>query len=479
MQDLYLRDLHDDNEEVSDLMSDIGNQYQYMSTGIQVEPKPVKNNSTQSEQISTKNVGTMHEPVRTSSVAAGPGKQSLSTQTSDSFEQVESLSHHSQCSLLAKNDNQYRTSFRNHSDREYSIDYFSPPHNLPLRSTRYPSSMSSEHHSRQVMKKQYDPLYTSKYGTSASPPNHSLSEKNSRKSKTSKETDTSLDNPKSSQHQDFLSEPKSIRENEITSSLQTISPAKNKLSPSSYATSLGSKYSRSHLPLSTVDDNQQKEFISEPISNETKQQTNLNSSIEVSIKNHTEKLPCIDNTEWLSQICTQPHTISPSLSQHYKPSFDHRHDHSSSGDKNIKLTPQRAQQNLISSTSTYSPILNIGTQNVIYQSPDKEFATPFEEHYVDEPEYDFIFDNDPICSSTLKRGDLRSRNKTTLLLPVINSSRTYVLERQSLQSKHVRQSRTNGNFYLATSPAFRSLDSPFQDSDLGIHPLSETNQSTS
>ena len=114
---------------------------------------------------------------------------------------------------------------------------------------------------------------------------------------------------------------------------------------------------------------------------------------------------------------------------------------------------------------------NIGTQSIIHQSPTNEFATPFKVRYVrDNDDEDFSLTNNQIRSSTLKRDDLRSRVNQILLLPVINSSRTYVFEKQSIPASHLRQSRINGNFYLSTSPTLRSLNSSFQHDEPEINP---------
>jgi hypothetical protein len=118
-----------------------------------------------------------------------------------------------------------------------------------------------------------------------------------------------------------------------------------------------------------------------------------------------------------------------------------------------------------------SSLLNFGTTHVEHQSPMNEVAMPFNVRYLSDPDDEFSTDNFNIRSSTLKRDALRAKANRILLLPVLNSSRTHVFEKQSLSGRQMRQSRTNGNFYLATSPTLRSLNSSFHEGDLDLDPL--------
>ncbi|CAF4100454.1 unnamed protein product [Rotaria sp. Silwood2] len=86
-----------------------------------------------------------------------------------------------------------------------------------------------------------------------------------------------------------------------------------------------------------------------------------------------------------------------------------------------------------------SPLLNIGTENVLNQSTAHEYVTPFETR--------FIYESD--SSSTL-----RSRSNGSVIVPVLNSARTHIFTRSP-----ARQSRSNGNFYLSTAPPPRSTNS--------------------
>jgi hypothetical protein len=144
---------------------------------------------------------------------------------------------------------------------------------------------------------------------------------------------------------------------------------------------------------------------------------------------------------------TQPDTISLKSNRYQSPQNKKHDDRHDTGTTTPAKPVRHGYQQQI---RTDSPVLNIGTEKIIRQSATNEFATPFETRYIDQPNRDFHI--------TSTRDDLRARNGGILLLPVLNSSRTYVFEKQSLPDR-IRQSRTNGNFYLATSPALRSLNS--------------------
>ena len=118
-----------------------------------------------------------------------------------------------------------------------------------------------------------------------------------------------------------------------------------------------------------------------------------------------------------------------------------------------------------------SSLLNFGTTHFQHQSPMNEIAMPLNIRYLSEPDDEFATDNFNIRTSTWKRDALRDKANRILLLPVLNSSRTYVFEKQPLPERQLRQSRTNGNFYLATSPPLRSLNSSFHEGDLDLDPV--------
>ncbi|CAF1009832.1 unnamed protein product [Adineta steineri] len=53
-------------------------------------------------------------------------------------------------------------------------------------------------------------------------------------------------------------------------------------------------------------------------------------------------------------------------------------------------------------------------------------------------------------------------------MPVINSSRTYVVEKQTPPDNTIRKSRINRNFLLANPPTLRPLRKTYQSVDSGL-----------
>lgn len=207
--------------------------------------------------------------------------------------------------------------------------------------------------------------------------------------------------------------------------------------------------SRQHTPKSTIDNRQRPRtsFIA-PFSDDNDE--------------YIKELPRGGSISFPSSNVTQPDTLPRSYKSPVRqPQPAKQHDNTLHQGRQQAATPKDD-----------SMVYNIGTQNVLHQSPTNEFATPFKIRYVQDDD-DFSLNNNQIRSSTLKRDELRSRANQIVLLPVINSSRTYVFEKQSIPANHLRQSRTNGNFYLATSPTLRSLNSSFQDDEYENDPLKE------
>lgn len=118
-----------------------------------------------------------------------------------------------------------------------------------------------------------------------------------------------------------------------------------------------------------------------------------------------------------------------------------------------------------------SLLLNFATSHIDHQPFPEEVAIPFDIRYTQEPERRFSDHNLPFRSSTSKRDDLRTRSNQIVLLPVLNSSRTHILEKQSFRGSNLRQSRSNGNFYLAPSPTVHQFNSSsnIDDSDQFNH----------
>ena len=99
-----------------------------------------------------------------------------------------------------------------------------------------------------------------------------------------------------------------------------------------------------------------------------------------------------------------------------------------------------------------TPVLNIGTEHILQQAPVHEYAVPFEIEYVHESDR----------PSTSTRHEFKSHTPGSVVVPVINSSRTHLFHKEPLgQYGQLRQSRSNGNFFLTAGPV-RSVNSTFR-----------------
>jgi len=298
----------------------------------------------------------------------------------------------------------------------------------------------------------------------------------------SAETDTSLDGMKPTQHRGVQPEPlPTTRDYGVVTSAEKVYPR------SPLPTTITTVLKRDDFasPSSNVDKRRSYRTDEAP---STKKNYRLRPESNDSIANSYEKLNSRDD-----EITTPKSTINDRQKQQRTPiitalSNDNdeyirqlpRGDSISNPSESIirhdtlpraNQSPIRQLQQATTTTRNDSQVYNIGTQSIIHQSPTNEFATPFKVRYVrDNDDEDFSLTNNQIRSSTLKRDDLRSRVNQILLLPVINSSRTYVFEKQSIPASHLRQSRINGNFYLSTSPTLRSLNSSFQHDEPEINP---------
>ncbi len=228
----------------------------------------------------------------------------------------------------------------------------------------------------------------------------------------------------------------------------------------------------------TGDHYQRTSPTAEPRSDEEEQNITVNLNEEIPNEEYMNELPSGGSISIRSTTVIQPDTLPRSYGQNKSP----RHQKYDRVDNRTKITESPLHHSVQRINSVHdSPVLNIGTEKIIYQSPDNEFTVPFKTRYIrdlNDGSNEFTTNNNSIRSSTLKRDDLRSRSNRILLLPVINSARTYVFEKQVLPANYIRQSRTNGNFYLATSPPLRSLNSSFQIDNPEFDPLTQTTDST-
>ena len=131
----------------------------------------------------------------------------------------------------------------------------------------------------------------------------------------------------------------------------------------------------------------------------------------------------------------QPPTLPRPRRSHQSPTRTKRDGIDYTGG-NLEVSLHRAQQRRMTSREN-SPLLNIGTERILRQPSMNEYAVPFHS-----PQY---IEEDDSGSSTRGR------------------RRTASLARNEAEPDHspVRQSRSNGNFFL-TSPPIRSVNSSFR-----------------
>ena len=184
-----------------------------------------------------------------------------------------------------------------------------------------------------------------------------------------------------------------------------------------------------------------------------------------------QELPKGGSVSIPSTTVLQPETISRSRDQ--KKSSAYRIQDHFDGNRPTSQKPLHHAHERQASLNGNSRILNFATRSIAHQPFPDEVAVPFNIRYIEEPDGEFATNDSHLRSSTWKRDDLRARTNQIVLLPVLNSSRTHILEKQTLRSgQHLRQSQTNGNFYLATSPTVHQLysSSNIDDSEQFIQP---------
>ncbi|CAF0833713.1 unnamed protein product [Rotaria sordida] len=523
--DTYLRDSRDYNEDIeedSNIMSKYQEQNRNYPTTTKSEFKTFKNDGTQSEQKSTRNVGTMSEPVQTSNFGNETQLQSSSTQTSDLIQQSllnnltpqngkisrQQLNNYqrsssvdsqretrlpSPISLRPKNYSdyeQYQAQAKSHPSPTYRPPYPISPQHSPQSMIPRVLSPPFEYRSVSNEEQQDTNSSTNKHLVPLFPLSNRSRQVKDRPPRTSIETDTSLDGMKSPQHRGAQVEPSSTRESGTsTNGLVTKSLSKPRDSTNLNRILLHQDDNyilrRSDSPPSStpkiyqlkpgLDDSSINNSIerllnhNKPISPDynynfdyVKPQTNISYEEKPDIydRHDIDELRSDSSILLPSTTVLQPDTLS-----RIPPQFNLL-----TSQKSTPSKLRHAQQQQIPST-TNSLVLNIGTENIILQPSDNEFTVPFERLYIYEPNHEFTTENEQIRSSTLKRDDSTTRNFQKTVLPVLSSSRTYVIERQSLYGSSVRQSQINGNFYLTTSPSLLSLNSSFQADDSDIHPL--------
>ncbi|CAF0885690.1 unnamed protein product [Adineta ricciae] len=482
----------------------------YDSKGDSRRPKGI-DESTQSEEKSTRNVGTMHESVETRNFGHEVQPQSSSTQTSFSLKDkpskppipfIERPEHRRpsiddppRSSRISPRPQQqpYREeySYRSHERIPYECPRRRSPSPPPLPSTPPPQTTtyyydprfrdrSPRHHSP------YRPT-TSHYRTrTPTPPRPPRSTTRRRRPQMhSQETDTSLDAMKHQQHAGVQYDPRSTHERGTTPSLRSkkptspyrpLTPDTTLYSPRPYPTS-----SRHHSPQSfqlepsrRIDHYRDKREYEEeeeepPVMHDKSTMAELTvsfdhytqcdaqpfmadryiqttptndddehyNSYEYSNDSDIRQLPRRTSTYIPQPIVIQPDTLPRPQRSRYSPTRPKRDGLDYTGNI-LELSLHHGQQQRTTPIPG-SPVLHIGTENVILQSSTDEYTIPFETRYI----------HDSFPSRTGKDS------------PFISTIRDSPQTRLFSSSSPVRQSKSNGNFFLTTAPT-RSLNSSFR-----------------
>ena len=161
---------------------------------------------------------------------------------------------------------------------------------------------------------------------------------------------------------------------------------------------------------------------------------------------YTEKLRRDDSISIVPATVTEPDTLPRSIHKHQTPTRDRSpsflpHSH-------VTNETLHRQDRFDQPASR----LHRADENILGPSSNTEVATPFENRYVREPNRDF---------RTLSLNS--PSGAQTFLLPVLNSSRTYVFERHAQPAGQVHQSPWNENFYLASQPVGSQFYPPEHD----------------
>jgi hypothetical protein len=501
---------------------------------------------TQSEEKSTRNIGTMHEPVATRNFGNGVQPQSSSTQTSFALPQQEKPPK--PCFTYIERPDPVPTTFYEpyptkrippqHLSREdayYDQDYSehrtttpSPPprqtvdycydgrynrhHSSPSPNRRRTSPLHVSYRVFTPVVQDRPPISTYRPRTSPSqrrthtptPPRQSRGPSPHRRPQSavshhrrqmfSQETDTSLDTMKRQQHAGVQSDPRSTRETGTTPSIRIKKqpirhrpPDTSAYSPQRHPSIQRYEYSsptrdRSNKdyyvePLTTddyVDHYQEEEEEEEEEEDETPSMHDQSTMAELLISfdhytqcdsqpfmadRYIQTTPILDEDEQErnlydpeeedirqlshrhSTIIPQPVVIQPDTlprihRSQYSPPRPQRDGLDYTGNI-LEVSLHHGQQQRTTSTRT-SPVLNIGSENIIYQLPTTEYTVPFETRY-----------------------SYESNHNGSIRMPFTNSSRSHMFEKESFDNSPVRQSRSNGNFYLSTAPS-RSGNSSFR-----------------
>jgi hypothetical protein len=154
---------------------------------------------------------------------------------------------------------------------------------------------------------------------------------------------------------------------------------------------------------------------------------------------YIRQLPSRGSISIPQPVVIQPDSLPRTRRPEHSPTYSKRDGLDYTG-KILEVSLHHGRQQRTTSIRN-SPLLHIGTEHIIHQTPTNEYSIPFETRYV----------TDSMRSSTC-----RSKSNSTIIVPVLNSPRTHLFTNNSL-----RQSRSNGNFFLSPAPQ-RSLNSLFR-----------------
>ncbi len=447
--------------------------------------------STQSEDKSTRNVGTMHEPVQTRNFGNEVQPQTSATQTSSLLRQKPPPKTRFTYIERTDDDDTYPDQRISPRPDEYDYDHYKPRSPSPQvirysyddyshRRRRSPMSPPISYHSVTNLAQDHRPPLSIYRPHTPSPPRRTRSPSPYRRPRSatpryrppmySQETDTSLDAMKHQQHIGVQYEPRSTREKGTTPSIRVKkpTPSHRPIETSIYPTSqpsLPRAHDRYYIQPTTDDYPEEEEEEQEDEAPSMHDQSTMAELI-VSLDHYTQcdsqpymadhyvqTSPTLDEDDLPKEpvfrelstrrsiIMPQPMVIQPdSLPRPRRPQHSSKRDGLDYTGKNLEVSLRHGQQQRTTSQRN-SPLLNIGTQHIIHQSPTNEYTVPFETRYV----YD-----------SMRSSTLRSRSNSSIIVPVLNSPRTHMFTHSP-----VHQSRSNGNFYLSTAPA-RSLNSSFR-----------------
>lgn len=457
------------------------------------KPKAV-NESTQSDEKTTRTVGTMHEPVQTRNFGNEVQPQSSATQTSFSLKErpsrppktfIERAEH----PRSPVNDHypDPRTSIRTPQPYRDESPYYSvdriPDASLRRRS---PSPVRTTVYRYDPYYREHSPYRHSPYRSrSPSPaPRQPTRRRRRRPQMRSQETDTTLDAMRRQQHAGVQYDPRSTQEKGTTPSLRTRRPTSShrplptnislhstlprfhERPPSTYhipATThrrhyherqdeeeeeydddddLPSMHDKSTMAELVTSFDHYTQYDAQPYMADRHIQTTptvdddgLRHALERAEETYIRQLPRRNSTYIPYQLFVQPDTLPRPRRSHHSPVRSRREGLDYTGNI-LEVSLHHGHQQRMTDASD-SPVLHIGTEHVLPQTSTNEFTVPFETRYI----------HDSFS---------RSRNSSPFMWSAFESIRSRLSTRSP-----VRQSISNGNFYLSTAPT-RSLNSSFR-----------------